>query len=195
LPPRQIGADFLLECGRGQSAVRAGVDRHAFLRTAFPAGQHGLPVHTRGIPGIDHRDDRNPEHFGELEIPRIVRRHRHDGSRAIADQHIVGDPDRHFLVIDRIDGIRAGEHAGLFLVFLTLAITAGRGPGAIRGDRRLLAGRGQTLDEGVLRGDDHVGRTEQCIRTRGVDSQHFVGGLPRITGQGPARFPSCVVRP
>ena len=57
--------------------------------------------------------DRQVELLGELEVALVVRRHGHDRAGAVARQHVVGDPDRDLLVVDRIDGVRAGEHAGL----------------------------------------------------------------------------------
>ena len=42
-------------------------------------------------------------------------RHGHDRAGAVARQHVVGDPDRHPLLVCRIDGIRASEHTGFFL--------------------------------------------------------------------------------
>jgi hypothetical protein len=42
--------------------------------------------------------------------------HGHDRAGAIAHHHVVGDPDRDALVVDRVDGIAAGEDAGLLLV-------------------------------------------------------------------------------
>ncbi len=53
---------------------------------------------------------------GELEVALVVRWHGHDRARAIARQHIVGDPDRDALVVDRIDRIATGPDAGLFLI-------------------------------------------------------------------------------
>ena len=41
--------------------------------------------------------------------------------RAVAHQHVVGDPHRDLFAVDRVDGVRAGEHAGLLAV-LVLAV-------------------------------------------------------------------------
>ena len=49
----------------------------------------------------------------EFEIALVVRRHRHDGARAVAHQHEVADPDRHLLAAERIDGVVPGEEAFL----------------------------------------------------------------------------------
>jgi hypothetical protein len=55
------------------------------------------------------------ELLGELEVAGVVGRHGHDGARAVADQHVVGDPDRDRLAVDRVDRVRTGEHARLLL--------------------------------------------------------------------------------
>ncbi len=61
--------------------------------------------------------------------------HSHDRARAVGHQHIVRDPDRDARLIDRVDGIRAGEHAGLFLVHrfaLDIRLTRGLLPCRLR---------------------------------------------------------------
>ena len=61
------------------------------------------------------RRDRQAELAGELEVALVAARHRHDRPGAVAHQHVVGDPDRDLLAVDRVDRGRAGEHAGLGL--------------------------------------------------------------------------------
>ena len=56
-----------------------------------------------------------------------MRRHAPDRTRAVAEQHVIGDPDRNFLVGRRIDCISACECAGFFLGQLSsLQITLAR---------------------------------------------------------------------
>ena len=72
--------------------------------------------------------------LGEIKVALIVRRHRHDGARAVIGQNIVRDPDRRRGTVDGIARVGAGEHAGFFAPFRR-ARDAGqffRG-GAIRG--------------------------------------------------------------
>jgi len=45
-----------------------------------------------------------------------VGRDGHDGAGAIGHQYVIGDPDGDLDTIDRVDGIRAGEYASLFLI-------------------------------------------------------------------------------
>ena len=66
--------------------------------------------------GLDHRNDRQSIFSGECKVSFIVGWDRHDRAGAIGHQDVVRDPDRDALAVDRVEGIGAGEHAGLFLV-------------------------------------------------------------------------------
>ena len=94
---------------------RAGVDHDAAL--AGVGGGHRAPG--RGPSPVrrrDHRHDGQAELAGEVKVALVVRGHGHDRAGAVAHQHVVGDPDRDALAVDRVDGVGAGEDAGLFLV-------------------------------------------------------------------------------
>ena len=75
-----------------------------------------------GNVGVQHRDNRQAEDGGELIVALIVRRHRHNRARAVAGEYVVRNEDRHLLTVDRVRGVRAGEHAGLFLILLALKV-------------------------------------------------------------------------
>ena len=81
------------------------------------------------------RRDRQAELAGELEVALVAARHRHDRAGAVAHQDVVGDPDRDLLAVDRIGGVRTGEHAGLLagLVLAFEVLLAGR---PVSGSRR-----------------------------------------------------------
>ena len=52
------------------------------------------------------RDDlphRQPVRLRELEVALVVRGHGHDRAGAVVHQHVVGDPDRDPLAVDRVD--------------------------------------------------------------------------------------------
>ena len=134
---------------------------------------------------IDHRHDRQVELLGELEVAGVVGGHGHDRPGAVADQHVIGHPDRNRLAVDRIDGVRAGEDAGLLLgqVGAVQVALAGRLL-AVRPDRRGLLGRGEPLDQRMLRRDHHVGGAEERVGPGGVDPQHVVAGLLGKAGRG-----------
>ena len=49
------------------------------------------------------------------KVALVVSRDGHDRARASSPSgRIVGNPDRDFLVVDRVDGVAAGEDTGLF---------------------------------------------------------------------------------
>jgi hypothetical protein len=64
---------------------------------------------------FDDLDDGQVELRGELEVARVVARHGHDGAGAVADEHVVGNPDGYLFPVDRVDSVTAGEDAGLLL--------------------------------------------------------------------------------
>ena len=67
------------------------------------------------VPAGDDLADGQAEGAGELPVALVVRGHGHDRAGAVAGQHVVGDPDGDLLAVDRVDGVGAGEDAGLFL--------------------------------------------------------------------------------
>ena len=95
----------------------------------------------------------------------------HDRARAVAGQHIVGDPDRHRLAVDRVDGGRAREDAGLVLgeigpLEVALAarlVLVGAHGGALRVG-------GQLLHQRVLGRQHHVGGAVQRVGPGGEDA-------------------------
>ena len=71
-----------------------------------------------GVPGYDvtiwyaicgpnHRPDLQPERLREIEIALVVRRNRHDCSRAVVHQDEIPYPDGHLLAAERIDLVEA----------------------------------------------------------------------------------------
>ena len=49
----------------------------------------------------------------ELEVTLVVRRHAHDGARAVGRQHVVADVDRHALAVVGVGAVGADEDARL----------------------------------------------------------------------------------
>ena len=64
-------------------------------------------------PRQDHDANVEAVLLGELVIALVVRRHRHDGAGAVIHQDVVGHPDGHVLVVERIDGVALGEDSVL----------------------------------------------------------------------------------
>ena len=102
-------------------------------------------------------------------------RNGHDGTRAVSDENVVGSPNGDLSTIDGVNGVRAREHAGLFLVGevgpLEVALIAhcghiGRNGGPLFGGADL-------LEQWVFGSDDHVGRPEKRVRTRCEDGQRL----------------------
>ena len=62
--------------------------------------------------------DRQAERAGELEVALVTARHRHDRPGAVAHEHVVGDPHRDLVTVDRVGGVRAGEDTGLLAVLV-----------------------------------------------------------------------------
>ena len=102
---------------------------------------------------------------------RAHRGYRHDGARAVGHQHIVSDPDRDGLPVDRIDCIRTGELAGLLLVGRELAVHIGAVLGRSDiGIDRALARIGRDLaDQRVLGCEHAVGGAEEGVGPSGED--------------------------
>ena len=127
-------------------------------------------------------DDVEVECLGELPVTLVLAGDGHDRASAVAHEHVVGDEDRDRLVIDRVHGEAAAEHAGLFFVLLAVAIAhlsgaiavgvygVGRGgvaagPGVFRALGPGVCG--ECVDEWVLGRHDHVGGAEQRVGTSG----------------------------
>ena len=124
---------------------------------------------------LNHLNDRQVEDAGEFVVAAVVRRHGHDGTRAVGHQHIIGNPDRDRPSIDGIDGEGAGEYAG-FLVglgaFLLAEIFRAIDVDAHGGG---LFGSGEFIDQGMLRREHHVSGAEQRIGPRGVNGEISAG--------------------
>ena len=140
---------------------------------ALGVGRVAAPRDPRGTsraPAHD-ADDGQTELPGELEVALVVARHGHDGAGAVLHQHVVGDPDRDLLAGGRVDGVAAGEDAGL----LPLAHLAGdqvlrRGGLAVRLDRRRAASaRDQAVHQRVLGRQHHEGGAEDGVGPGGED--------------------------
>ena len=71
----------------------------------LPASTSSRSVGEHRVARIDDGTDRQAELLGELEVALVVRRHGHDRAGAVADEHVVGDPDRHRLAVHRIDRV------------------------------------------------------------------------------------------
>ena len=74
-------------------------------------------VNVHVIGRFDHLRDRQIERACKVVVALIVGRHGHDRARAVAHQHVVGDPDGNRLAGGGIDREGPGVHAGLGVRF------------------------------------------------------------------------------
>ena len=108
----------------------------------------------------------------------------HDGAGAVAGEDVVGDPDGDAYVVDRVDGIRAGEDAGFFFRgVLTVAVGFGGGGFDVVFDVGALFGSGDGGDERMLGGENHVSGAEERVGAGGVDGE-FITAFEREIHEG-----------
>ena len=130
------------------------------------AGVRGL---TSDVAALHDLDDRQAELLRERVIALVVRGAREHRAGAVAREHVVGDPDRDLLAVDRVDRERAGQHAGLRRIGRlvgAIALAALADLLAIRRDRRLLRGRRDLIDERMLGREHDVRAAEQRVGAR-----------------------------
>ncbi len=112
----QHRGDPLLEFGCRKTVIDGRVHGLAVAGETALACQDFFTLAPRKcIARIDHCGDWQSELPSEFEIPLVVRRHGHDRAGAVANEHVIGDPDRNRLSVHRVDGIAAGEDAGFLL--------------------------------------------------------------------------------
>ena len=125
-------------------------------------------------------DDEQIELLREFIVPRVVSGHGHNRAGAITGQHVVGDPDRDALVVDRVDRVGAKEDARLFLCqFGAFQIALGRGELAVVLDGLAMFGQGDLIHQPVFGGQHHVGGPKQRVRPGGEN-----GDLKSRIGHG-----------
>ncbi|KAG0954876.1 hypothetical protein G6F31_013025 [Rhizopus arrhizus] len=104
----------------------------------------------------------------------------HHRAGAVAHQHEVGDPDRHLLAGDRVQGTQAGVHAALFLGFqFSLGHAALLQVGQHRRQFRIVLRRVQR--QRVLGGDRHEGHAHHGVRAGGEHAQRIQHTAVHVT--------------
>src|SRR5690625_549948 len=95
-----------------QAVVFAGIDCTALLLVTVPV----LPLIGRERFAVDGDDVLNGKavFLGELEVAFVVGRHAHDGTVAIAHQHVVTYPQGNRFAGEWVDDIKSGCHAFFF---------------------------------------------------------------------------------
>ena len=155
-----------------QSTIRSSASRFG------SPSKRAVGVHQRAVarigqllPTLDHAPDRQPELRRELEVARVVRRHRHDRAGSVLHQHVVGDPDGDALAVDRVDHAAPERHAGLLAVDVAAVLVAlGQRVVDVGAHVRLvLRALRQPQHVGVLGRHHEEGRAEQRVGAGGED--------------------------
>ena len=150
--------DFALGIRRWQAVKETGVHRRAVTGEA-----KRLPA----LRGLHHHLDRQLEFLRELQVARVVCRHRHDRPRAVASQHVIGRPDRHRLAVCRVDRKRASEHTALLLGQVgALEVTLSCRLRLVRLDGGPVLVGDKAFEQIALWREYHVRRPKQRIRPR-----------------------------
>ena len=129
------------------------------------------------IGSLDKRDYRQVEVLGESIVTAVVCRYSHDGSRAISGEHILRNPNRNTVACERVDGIRAREHARYMMVGHTFKLSTALHIGKVFVDIGLLVVCSQFLYELALRCQHHERNSEHRIGTCCEDSEVLVAVL------------------
>ncbi len=124
--------------------------------------------------------------MSKLKVSLIAAGNGHDSPGAVGHQHIVGNPDGDFLIVDRIDGISPNENTTFVFIFghpvnFSLArclfhIGFNLGP---------LLGSGQFGHQRVFRGQNHKGCAPQRIGPGSEDGQFVSAHLSFEDNFGP----------
>ena len=96
----------------GQAVEFTGIDEIAFACIGF--GDVIVFVVDFAFRILDDIFDGNIVFLAEFKVTLIVAGNTHYGTGTIIDEDVVGNPDRYFCLIDRIDGIGTGKHANFF---------------------------------------------------------------------------------
>ncbi len=160
-----MGGDGFLGVFIGHAVESPGVDHDSFTGIGLVHGGafQRLPF------GLNHHDDLQAVFSGEVEIPLVVGRHRHDRTGAVFHEREIGGVDRHAAAAHGVEAVGPDEHPFFFVGF--------HGPvGAVQkghpvhefGHRRLLfRGLRQLGDQRMLRRQAHEGGPEDGILTGG----------------------------
>jgi len=113
---------------------------------------------------LNGADDRQVEHFSERPIPLILSGYGHDGSRTVAHQNVVSDPDRDTRTTGWVDGIGSRENSRFhFGVGHAIDVGLARRILAIGIDCIAVVGCGQLINQLMFRGQYQVRGTEQRV--------------------------------
>ena len=158
----QPGDHLRLGLGHGEAVEVLGVDHRAVVaHEVAPGGAWVIRLH--------HLNDGQAEFLCKFVVAAVMCGHSHDGSRAVAGQHIVRNPHGYLLAVHGVGGIGTGKAAGLLLGqvrALQVALGGVGLPVGVHGFLLLRGGDGR--HQLVLRGEHHVSGAEEGVRAGGV---------------------------
>ena len=129
------------------------------------------------VGGRHHHPDGEVILPGEGEVALVVGGHPHHRARAVAQEHVVGNPDGHLFAVEAVGAVSADKDA-VFFSFggepFYLGLAAGLGD--IVFDLGFFIGRGQLCHQRVLGSQDHKGDAEGGVGAGGEDPYLFFGG-------------------
>ena len=155
-------------------------DGHSGLIIALPVKRPAVDERSRTGPslaivevliGTVHLDDAMHRQFVapcKSEIPFIMSRHSHHGTCAVVSENVVSDPDRHLLAVGGIDSLGTDGDSS-FRSILCCALIVGECIDKVAEGRNGIAliGRGQCINEWMLRCQNDVTHPKQGVRPGG----------------------------
>ena len=103
-------------------------------------------------------------------------RYSHDGTCSVIHHYVVGDIDRNFCSVDRIDRVTADEYSGLFLC-KRCTFKLGLMSACVHISFYFIfvfSAFSQLRNERMLRRENHVCNSEECIRTCSIYYEFLV---------------------
>ena len=144
----------------------------------------GIEALLADVASLYQRPYLEAEVLGKGIVARVVGRHGHDGPRAVSGQHIVAHPYWYLLAGERVDGIRAGEHAADAAVGYAFALGALLRPLKVSIHLGFLPGRGQHGHELALGCQHHESDAEHRVGAGGEDGKRKPLSISPPWGEG-----------
>ena len=146
----KVSRDFCLEFEGRKTIVGPRINGNSMIEETVGRA-------CRFTNGRDDWLDFNLKLIGEFKVTLVMSWNGHDCSGPVTDQHIVSDPDRNLLAINRIDRIATGENSALSLrEVCTIKIALRRCLLTIGFNHTLLFRCGYPVYGRMLRRKDHI---------------------------------------
>ena len=169
------GGDGLLHAESVEREAVEGID--SLTRTVHDGAFLGVKALFAHVGAFDEGHDGQAEVAGKGIVARVVGGHGHDRARAVAGEHVVGNPHGDGVAREGIDGVGAAEHARHPAVGDAFALGALLRGFEVGFDLGALSGRGELLHEFALGGEHHEGNAEDGVGAGGEDGELHVAVL------------------